>query len=54
MKVFDGEYKSPPKQLIDTEIKNIKDNYIYYYNLFLSISPLIVSFKISPFIKVLF
>ena len=37
MKVFDGEYKSPPKQLIDTEIKNIKDNYIYYYNLFLSI-----------------
>ena len=34
MKAFDGAYKSPPKLLIETEIKNI--NYIYYYNLFFS------------------
>ena len=34
MKAFDGAYKSPPKELIETEIKNI--NYIYYYSLFFS------------------
>jgi hypothetical protein len=26
--IFDGAYKSPPKGLIETEIKNTKDNYI--------------------------
>lgn len=36
MEVFDGAYKSPPKELIETEIRNIKDNYIYYYSLFFS------------------
>ena len=36
MNAFNGVYKSPPKELIETEIKNIKDNYIYYYSLFFS------------------
>jgi len=34
--IFDGAYKSPPKELVETEIKNTKDNYIYYYSLFFS------------------
>ena len=34
--IFDGAYKSPPKELLETEIKNTKDNYIYYYSLFFS------------------
>ena len=36
MNVFNGAYKSPPKELLETKIKNIKDNYIYYYSLFFS------------------
>ena len=36
MKIFDGTYKTPPKGLIDTQIKNTEDNYIYYYSLFFS------------------
>jgi hypothetical protein len=34
MNIFDGVYKTPPKDLIETQIKNTEDNYIYYYSLF--------------------
>ena len=36
LNIFDGAYRSHPKDLIDTEIKNIRENYIYYYSLFFS------------------
>ena len=27
MNIFDGAYKTPPKGLIETQIKNAEDNY---------------------------
>ena len=36
MNIFDGAYTSSPKELIEIQIKNTKDNYIYYYSLFIS------------------
>ena len=37
IKIFDGVYKSPPKYLNETNIiRNIKDNYFFYYGLFYS------------------
>ena len=27
MNIFDGAYKTPPKGLIETQIKNTEDNY---------------------------
>ena len=36
MKIFDGVYKLPPKDLRRTEIKNTRENYIYYYSLLFS------------------
>ena len=34
MNIFDGAYKLPPKDLIETKIKNTRDNFTYYYSLF--------------------
>ena len=34
MNIFDGVYKLPPKDLIETKIKNTIEKYIYYYSLF--------------------
>jgi hypothetical protein len=36
MNIFDGVYKSPPKDLIETKIKNTRENFTYYYSLFFS------------------
>ena len=36
MNVFNGVYKSPPKDLIETSIKNTRENFTYYYSLFYS------------------
>ena len=36
MNLFDGVYKSPPKGLIETNIKNTRENFTYYYSLFFS------------------
>ena len=34
MNIFNGVYKSPPKDLIETRIKNTREKYTYYYSLF--------------------
>ena len=34
MNIFDGVYKSPPKDLKETKIKNTIEKYTYYYSLF--------------------
>jgi len=36
MKIVDGVFKLPPKDLIKTKIENSRENYIYYYSLFFS------------------
>ena len=36
LNIFDGAYKLPPKDLEETNIKNIRENYIYYYSLLYS------------------
>ena len=36
MNIFDGVYKLPPKDLMKTNIKNPRENYIYYYSLLFS------------------
>jgi hypothetical protein len=36
MNLFDGAYKSPPKDLTETKIKNTRENFTYYYSLFFS------------------
>ena len=36
MNIFDGAYKSPPKNLEGKKIKNTKEKYTYYYSLFYS------------------
>lgn len=36
MKIFDGAYKLPPKDLKETKIKNIREKYTYYYSLILN------------------
>jgi len=36
MNIFDGVYKLPPKDLKKTDIKNPRENYIYYYSLLFS------------------
>jgi hypothetical protein len=36
LNLFDGAYKSPPKDLIETKIKNTRENFTYYYSLFFS------------------
>ena len=36
MNIFDGAYKLPPKDLIETKIKNTRENFTYYYSLFFS------------------
>jgi hypothetical protein len=36
MNIFDGVYKLPPKDLIETKIKNTRENFTYYYSLIYS------------------
>ena len=36
MNIFDGAYKLPPKDLIETKIKNTRENFTYYYSLIFS------------------
>lgn len=36
MNIFDGAYRLPPKDLIETKIKNTRENFIYYYSLIYS------------------
>ena len=36
MKIFDGAFKLPPKDLKETKIKNTREKYTYYYSLILN------------------